>query len=173
MVKNKTPLSSGLEKKLYILARWFSIISAGSLLAMMIITAIDVFGRWLFTKPFYGAYELVGSLLIIAGPFSMAVTQLEKRHISINLVVDLLPSILKKLLNSLGLLLDLFVYGMITIGMVVLSYIFWQRGSVAISEDLGFRLIYLSISFSLASLLFSVVILVHFTQSIHALLKKR
>lgn len=173
MVKNKTPLSSGLEKKLYTVARWFSIISAGSLLAMTIVTAIDVFGRWLFVKPFYGAYELVGSLLIIAGPFSMAVTQLEKRHISISLVVDLLPSILKKLLSSIGFLLDLFVYGMITIGMVVLSYIFWQRGSLAISEDLGFRLIYLSISFSLASLLFTVVILVHFTQSIHALLKKR
>lgn len=173
MAENNSPILSGLEKKLKILARWFSIISAISLLAMTLITAVDVFGRWLFAKPLFGAYELVGTLLVIAGPFSMAVTQIGKRHISINLVVDLLPQGLKKVLYSVGLLADLFIFGMITIGLGVLFFIYWQRGLAAVSPELGFRLIYPALGFFLASLLYTLIIMVHFTQSVQALVRKR
>jgi len=173
MVEKNTLILSGFENKLKTLARWFSIVSAISLFMMMFITAYDVFGRWLFAKPFYGAYELVGSLLIIAGPFSMATTQINKRHISINLVVDLLPLGLKKLLNTLGLLMDLFIYGMISIGLFVLTCFYWQNGAAAVSSELGFRLIYPAACFFLAALLYAVIVLVHFTQSIHTLLIKR
>ena len=173
MTETNTLFLSGFENKLKTLARWFSIVSAIGLFMMMFITAYDVFGRWLFAKPLYGAYELVGSLLIIAGPFSMAITQIDKRHISINLVVDLLPSGLKKLLNTLSLLMDLFIYGMISVGLFVLSCIYWQRGDVAVSEDLGFRLIYPAVCFFLAALLYTVILLVHFAQSMQILVSKR
>lgn len=173
MAQKNTLFLSGFENKLKTLARWFSIVSAIGLFMMMFITAYDVFGRWLFAKPFFGAYELVGFLLIIAGPFSMAITQIDKRHISINLVVDLLPLGLKKFLNTLGLLMDFFIYGMISIGLFVLTCIYWQRGAAAVSEDLGFRLIYPAACFFLAALLYTVIVFVHFTQSIHSLLTKR
>jgi TRAP-type C4-dicarboxylate transport system permease small subunit len=173
VAENTSIFLSGLEKWLKVLARWFSIVSALSLLIMMVITAIDVFGRWLFAKPLYGAYELVGTLLIIAGPFAMAITQIDKRHISINLVVDLLPLGLQRVLHSISLLLDFFIYGTITVGLLVLSHIYWQRGAGAVSDELGFRLIYPAICFLLASILYTIVILLHLTQSIHALAMKR
>ena len=172
MAEDNILFLSGVENKLRVIARWFSIIAAFGLFAMMVITAIDVFGRWLFTKPFYGAYELVGTLLIIAGPFAMAITQTNKRHISIDLVVSLLPVGVRKVLKTMGLLLDLFIYGMITIGLFVLTYLYWERGPAAVSEELGFRLIFPAICFFLASLLYTLVIIVHFIQSLHMLLNR-
>ena len=168
-IGNNAAFLSGVESRLKTVAGWFAIISAISLFAMMFLTAVDVFGRWLFTKPLFGTYELVGHLLIIAGPFAMAITQLDKKHISINLVADLLPRFTQKILRSLGLLLDLFVYGMITVGLFYLTTIFWKRGVAALSEDLGFSLVIPAIFYAFATLLYTLIIVVHFLQSLHTI----
>ena len=169
---NNHVILSGVERRLKTVAGWFAIISAMALFSMMFLTAIDVFGRWLFNKPLYGAYELVGTLLIIAGPFAMAITQLDRKHISISLLVELLPGSSQKILQSVGLLLDLFIYGMITTGLFVLSYKYWQRGIEAVSEDLGFSLVIPAISYACAALLYTLVIIVHFIQSLYEMLRK-
>ena len=163
---------SGVENRLRTVAGWFAIISSIGLFSMMFLTAIDVFGRWLFAKPLYGAYELIGTLLIIAGPFAMAITQLNRKHISISLLVVLLPATGQKILQSMGLLLDIFIYGMITAGLFVLSYIYWQRGIEALSEDLGFSLAIPAICYALAALLYTLVLIVHLIQSLHEIGKK-
>lgn len=170
--RNNEMILSGVERRLKTVARWFAVISAIALFSMMIFTAIDVFGRWLFNNPLFGAYELVGTLLIIAGPFAMAITQLDRKHISINLLVELMPGSAQKILQSIGLLMDLFVYGMITTGLYVLTYKYWQRGIEALSEDLGFSLAIPAICYASAALLYTMVIIVHLAQSLHGIGKK-
>jgi len=170
--RNNEMILSGVENRLRTVAGWFAVISATALFSMMFLTAIDVFGRWLFAKPLYGAYELIGTLLIIAGPFAMAITQLDRKHISIGLLVDLLPATAQKIFQVIGLLLDLFVYGMITAGLYVLSYIYWQRGIEALSENLGFSLAIPAICYAFAALLYTLVLIVHLIQSLHEIGKK-
>ena len=169
---NNALILSGVESRLKTVAIWFAIISAIALFCMMFLTAIDVFGRWLFNKPLFGAYELIGTLLIIAGPFAMAITQLDRKHISISLLVELLPASSQKILQSVGLLLDLFVYGMITTGLYVLSYKYWQRGIEALSEDLGFSLAIPAVCYAFAALLYTLILIVHLIQSLHEIGKK-
>jgi TRAP-type transport system small permease protein len=171
-LENNTVFLSGVESRLNTVAGWFAIISAISLFFMMGLTAVDVFGRWLFTKPLFGTYELVGHLLIIAGPFAMAITQLDRKHISISLVADMLPQFTQKILQILGLFLDLFVYGMITVGLFYLTSIYWKRGVEALSEDLGFSLVIPAICYALAALLYTLIIVVHFIQSLHTVFIK-
>lgn len=171
-VDNPTVFLSGVESRLKTIAKWFAIISAIGLFAMMFLTAVDVFGRWLFAKPLFGTYELVGHLLIIAGPFAMGITQLNRKHISITLVADLLPKFIQEILQAMGLLLDLFVYGMITIGLFLLTSTYWKRGVEALSEDLGFSLYIPAACYAIAALLYTVILVVHFLQSLHTLFVK-
>jgi TRAP-type C4-dicarboxylate transport system permease small subunit len=169
---NHEGILSGAESRLKTVASWFAIISAIALFGMMFLTAIDVFGRWLFARPLFGAYELIGTLLIIAGPFAMAITQLDRKHISVSIVVDLLPATAQKIFQSIGLLLDVFIYGMITAGLFVLSFTYWQRGIEAASEDLGFSLAIPAICYAFAALLYTLVLIIHFIQTLHKIGKK-
>ena len=169
---NNEMILSGLESRLKTVAIWFAVISATALFSMMFLTAIDVFGRWWFAKPLYGAYELIGTLMIIAGPFAMAITQLDRKHISIGLLVDLLPAKAQKIFQAVGLLLDLFVYGMITAGLFTLSYLYWQRGIGAVSEELGFSLVIPATCYAFAALLYTLVLIVHLIQSLYVIGKK-
>jgi len=169
---NHGMILSGVESRLKTVAVWFAVISAIALFSMMFLTAIDVFGRWFFAKPLFGAYELIGTLMIIAGPFAMAITQIDRKHISIGLLVDLLPVTTQKIFQSVGLLMDFFIYGMITFGLFVLSYKYWQRGIGALSEELGFSLVIPAVCYAFAALLYTLVLIVHLIQSLYTLGKR-
>ncbi len=160
---------AGLERRLTTVSRWFSFCSALALFGMMMLTAVDVGCRFLFSRPLFGAYELIGVLLVVAGPCAMALTQIERKHIAIPMLLDMMPPNVRKYFQSVGLLLDVAIYGMITVGMFILTYKYWERGGEAVSMDLGINLAYPAFVFGVAALLFTVVLVVHLVQSIFAL----
>ena len=165
--------SSGpLEKGLYRVSTWLGVLSAAALCVMMLITVVDVGGRYLFNKPLFGAYELIGMLLVAAGPLGMALCQNDRRHIVVSLIVDRFSPKLQNLFNSIALFLSLGTYGIITWQMFRLTGQYWMRGRGGVSPDLGLSLSYVALVFAIGALLFSLVLLLHFVQSIQALRRR-
>ena len=97
---------------------------------------------------------------------------MEKKHINISLVVDMLPPYVQKIFRAIGLFFDIFIYSMITVGMYILTAKYYARGDEAASSDLAINLGYISILFAIAGTLFLIVLIVHFIQSLYALKEK-
>lgn len=93
----------GFENKVYGVARWMYYLAGLAIVAMMIITTLDVFMRFCVTlygrfgweflaswRPVPGTYDLVAMCGAIAAAFAMAHTTLESGHVAVSLVVRLL-----------------------------------------------------------------------------------
>ena len=103
-----------IERKIYKAAFVMGVISAIGMASMMLVTMYDVFMRFLFAKPIYGVYELVGMLLVVTSSFGMALCQKDRSHITVTLITDRLPPRMKKISVIFGLFMSLVCYGIIT-----------------------------------------------------------
>jgi len=66
--------------------RVLMIIVAGNTLAMMIITLVDVFARYVFNAPLKGAYEVLGFMLAVTVFAGLPVVTRAREHISVQIV---------------------------------------------------------------------------------------
>jgi TRAP-type C4-dicarboxylate transport system permease small subunit len=157
---------STVERFLNKTSLFFGGLSAVALVLMMAITVVEVVGRALFNHSLYGNYELIGMLLVAAGPLGMALCQKEGNHITVTLVVDLLPPGVKAVLKSIALFLSLGIYLIISWKMIQLTITYYAKGRGGISADLGISLGHVSLVFSAGAVLFSLMLLLHFIQSL-------
>jgi TRAP-type C4-dicarboxylate transport system permease small subunit len=110
-----------LEKISKELARILYWIAGISIVSMMLLTCVDVALRFCVTvyhethweflvplRPIPGTYELVCYMATVAVAFAMAHTTVEKGHVAVSFVVELLPkraqNIIATITNSCGLL---------------------------------------------------------------------
>ena len=77
-----------LQHSLVKVATWAA---AVSMVAMALITAVNVFARYVFHKPVAGAIELSALVLVTTVFFGMAYTEVCKQHIIFREIVDRLP----------------------------------------------------------------------------------
>jgi TRAP-type C4-dicarboxylate transport system permease small subunit len=66
-------------------------IGASMLALMMFLTAVDVGMRYAFNRPLSGAFELVGYMMAILVPFSIAYCARKNEHITVDLFMDRFP----------------------------------------------------------------------------------
>lgn len=156
---------SAVERLLNRTSLWFGGLSAAALVVMMLITVADVGGR-IFNHPLFGSYELIGMLLVAAGPLGMALCQKEGSHITVTLVVDLLPPGVRAVLQSIALFLSLGTFSVITWKMIELTVTYYAKGRGGVSADLGISLGHVSLVFSIGALLFSLMLLLHLVKSL-------
>lgn len=81
-------LASRAEATVYMASKVMAFIAAIVLLAMVLITVADVVGRYFFNHPINGAWEITGLLLVCAGPWGLAYCQVEKKHITVTVLLD-------------------------------------------------------------------------------------
>jgi TRAP-type C4-dicarboxylate transport system permease small subunit len=102
-------LQRWIEKLSYFLGS----VGAGVIFALMLITGIDVVGRYLFQSPLSGAFELSELALALMVIFGWGYNQAVKGHVEIDLLYKRLPqgvqTILDCLIPLLGLSLFVFV----------------------------------------------------------------
>jgi len=96
--------------------RLFGAASSVVLLALAVLTFIDVCGRYLFNRPVYGAYEIVEILMAALIFTALPVVTLTDRHITIDLLDTRTPP-------SLARLRDLIVNIVSAVAMAVIA---WQ-----------------------------------------------
>jgi TRAP-type transport system small permease protein len=62
--------------------------AATILVVMMMISVVEVCGRFFFNKPLNGSFELGGILLVTAGTWGMGLCQLKKNHIRVDVITN-------------------------------------------------------------------------------------
>jgi TRAP-type C4-dicarboxylate transport system permease small subunit len=88
-------------------ARWFGYAAALFLIAMMLITVIDVLLRSLFAIPIFGTFELVELFLVATIFLALPATFLRDENVVVDLIDHLIPAGGIRWLRLLGLLLSL------------------------------------------------------------------
>lgn len=84
---------------------------AGLLLfAMMILTVVDVIGRYIFTAPVPGAFEATEIMLVLIVFVGLPIVTARGEHVSVLLFYDRAPSFLKPVLSTIGKLLTAFAF---------------------------------------------------------------
>ena len=86
-------------KKLGWLADKLSYLGVAALFIMMLLTAADVIGRYLFNKPVLGAFELTEFLVLILIFSFLAHAQAEKNHVSVDLLLGRLPKTWRRVIE--------------------------------------------------------------------------
>jgi TRAP-type C4-dicarboxylate transport system permease small subunit len=79
------------QKIIFGLSKVMAFIAAFSLLSMMMLTVIDVSGRYFFKLPLNGAWEIIGLMLVCVGSWGLAHCQVEKEHIRVTFLLERLP----------------------------------------------------------------------------------
>lgn len=83
---------------------------------IMFLTVIDVVGRFLFKKPFIGAYECVEYGLVVTIFCGMAITQVKKQHVNVSIITDKLKGRVLYAVQAISylassIILFLFIWG--------------------------------------------------------------
>ena len=130
-------------------------IAAGLVTGLILVTCIDVIGRYAFNNPLTGAYEitqvLLGALVFVAMPLTTG----KGGHVEVDLLVPLLPAVVQRALARIG--------G--AVAALVMAYFAWRL--VILTQDqfhtqlatsgLGIKLWYLGVIGSLSFAVSAVV----------------
>jgi TRAP-type transport system small permease protein len=84
------------------------------LFAMMIVTVVDVVGRYFLSQPLPGAYELTEIMLAMAVFTGLPLVCLREEHISVALLTDRLTPGLQNLHASLASLIGSMIFGVVS-----------------------------------------------------------
>ena len=104
------------SRKLGIFSTVLSYVGAASLFFMMCLTTVDVVGRYIFSKPITGVFELTEYLVLILIFSFIGYTQSKDGHVSVDLLLPKLPS-------KLGFIIDLINH---LVCLALMAVIFWM-----------------------------------------------
>jgi TRAP-type C4-dicarboxylate transport system permease small subunit len=99
-------------------------IASLALFGMMMVVVIDVIGRYAFDKPLMGAYELVGYLMAIAGPWAIGYSQIQKGHIRVDFLLNRFPKKGQAVITSIAYLIGVLVFSVLCYCMVTKTQYF-------------------------------------------------
>ena len=142
------------------------IIGAVAITAMMLLTVVDVIGRF-FKYPIFGSVELVGFLATVIVAAALPYTYKVEGHVGVEILVRLLS-------KKTQLIIDLFTR---TISLVLFCLVTWQMFLYAkdihdtgeVSMNLEFPIYYIIYLLAFGLLVFSVTILETIFQNIKQL----
>ena len=101
-----TKIASRIESGVISMNKLMAYVGGVALTAMMLLTVADVIGRYVFSKPIRGTYELVGFLLVGAGSLGLGYCQVKKAHIRVDFLLQRFPekvrAIITVIANFLG-----------------------------------------------------------------------
>jgi TRAP-type C4-dicarboxylate transport system permease small subunit len=103
--------ASNFEKTVTGLGSLFKMVASAALLAIMLLTCLDVSMRYFFGRPMAGTYDLVSLLGAVLASFAMPFTMLQKGHVAVEILVQSLSRgkqlIIETVTHVLGILLFL------------------------------------------------------------------
>ena len=85
-------------QKARVVSRFLSYIGNSAIAVIMLLTTADVIGRYFFSSPVLGAYEITEYLMLIMVFSFLAFSQSQKAHISVDIVFNRFPAALKRFL---------------------------------------------------------------------------
>lgn len=95
-------------------SKYLGYLGATVLFLMMLLTTWDVASRYLFNSPILGALEITEFLVVTVVFSFLGLTQQEKAHVSVDLVVGNLPARCRRVIGFINRLASLAILGLIT-----------------------------------------------------------
>jgi TRAP-type C4-dicarboxylate transport system permease small subunit len=158
------PVLEKFEKFNHQISTWFEWIGLAGMLLMMVITCIDVVGAKIFHWRLFGAIDIVMLSQIVAIAFAASMALILGRHIQVEFIVARLPGHAQAVIDSIVLLLELGLFGLIIWRLCVFGYSFQTSGEMSATADIPYYPFAYSIA--LASIPVCLVFLVEFLKSI-------
>lgn len=93
---------------------WLCYVAALAVAAMMLLTTAEVIARAAFTKSVPGSYEYVSLLFVYLIFLGLAFSQRRDAHITIGIVYDRLPRVLRQIIQCIFLLVAFVFFGALT-----------------------------------------------------------
>lgn len=147
---------------------FLKLIGAVALTVMMMLTVVDVIGRF-FKSPIFGSVELVGFLATIVVAAALPYTYKMDGHVGVEILVRLLPDKPQIWIDIVTRTLTLVLFILITWQMFLYAEDIQQTGEV--SMNLLFPIYYIVYLLSFALLIFTVTIVEMLFQDILKLRK--
>jgi TRAP-type C4-dicarboxylate transport system permease small subunit len=132
------------------------LIGAIALTAMMMLTVVDVIGRY-FKSPIFGSVELVGFLATIVVAAALPYTYKMDGHVGVEILVRLLSEKAQAWIDILTRSLTLVLFALITWQMFLYGEDIYKTGEV--SMNLEFPIYYIVYLLAFGLLIFTVTIL--------------
>jgi TRAP-type C4-dicarboxylate transport system permease small subunit len=134
------------------------IIAAIVLFGLMLITCLDVVGRYFFGRPVYGAFEITEMLLATLIFAALPLVTIRNEHVTVDVLDPITPEWMFRLQHVIGC----------AFGFVSTGYLAWRLWIRALSMDaagettaqLKFKLAYLTYAMSILMALTAVALLV-------------
>ena len=159
-----------LETIVNALNRWLNWIAGGTLVAIMLITVVNILLRAVYV-PLAGLAEGVGFLAALVAAFALGYTQIRRGHVAIDIVVSRFSPRAQAIIASIIYFISMVLFGLIAWQVARLARHYWEIGST--SESLWnivfFPLIYMV---ALGGALLCLVLLVDFLKSLAQAVKK-
>lgn len=124
-----------IEKRIEALGRAVNWVAAAAVIAMMLLTTLDVLLRAL-RSPIPGTYECVGLLSALAVSFSLACTSIEKGHIAVEVLVQRLSARTQALVQALNAAIAGVLFAVVTWQLVCYGIQVHQTGEVSLTISL-------------------------------------
>lgn len=108
------------------------------MLLMMVITCIDVVGAKLFQWRLFGAIDIVMLSQIVAISFAASMSLILGRHIQVEFFIIRIPRRAQGVIESLVLLLEMGLFGLIIWQLFKLGYSFQTSGEMSQTADIPY-----------------------------------
>lgn len=93
---------SDISKNIQKISTFFGYMGSAALFAIMLLTTVDVAGRYLFNTPLMGAFEITEYLIVILVFSFLGDTQSQKLHVSVDLLFLKFPKKLRYIADLLN-----------------------------------------------------------------------
>ena len=138
-----------------------------SLIGIVLITCVDVFGRYCLNKPLLGGFELLELSMAVLGGFAMLYTTIQRGHISVDLFLVKFSKRAQLIIDIFGSLIGFGIWGIIGYQVYLLGLHSLKAGDT--TGDLGLPVSPFQFILALGIALYSLTLLI---QSLRALMLK-
>lgn len=145
-----------ISKTLNKFSGYLKFIGAVAITAMMLLTVVDVIGRF-FKHPIFGSVELVGFLATIIVAAALPYTYKVDGHVGVEILVRLLSKKTQLIIDLFTRTLSLFLFCLVTWQMFVYAKDIHETGEV--SMNLEFPIYYIIYLLAFGLLIFSITII--------------
>ena len=153
-----------LEAAVFSISRWFNYIALAVIFFLMLLTVADVFGRWLFSRPVSGTFELTEIFLAMAVFFALSYALIQGSHIRIELLVSRLSRRAQAKIDCFNYLISLAVLLLIVWQMIMYAQRLW--GGNVVSGVLSLPIYLFIIIAAIGFLVTTLIVLVFLLSSI-------
>ena len=150
------------------IAKIFYIVAGAAIVVMMLLTVVDVVGRF-FRCPIFGSVEIVGFLATIVVAAALPFTYKSDGHVGVEILVRLFSRKTQLVIEIFTRSISLIFFGLVTWQMFLYAHDIRDTGEVSMNLEFPIYTIIYLLAFGL--LVFSATILETLIKQIHQLRK--